>query len=170
MYEYDHKDRDEQIQFHAEIIGQMWPKIAAEIYGQYKERGRGVLALFMMDDFPPGLSELLPAGKEPTGRGAVGTFIPRDNLLPLENLVGEQGLLSIDRHLGEYDPDTTIVFAFIEKVKNDEGKSGIVSTGYSVTPPAWLSPKAMSEKDPEMNSRNPFAKNGNYNPIINNLN
>lgn len=167
MYEYNHEDKDEQIQFHAEIIGQMWGKIAGEIYQQYKSRGRGVLALFMMDDFPPGLSEILPPGKEPTGRGAVGTYIARDNLLPLENLVGEQGLLSIDRHLGEYDPDTTIVFAFIEKVKNDEGKFGTVSTGYSITPPAWFSPKALSEKDPEMGSSNPFPKNGNYNPIIN---
>ncbi len=170
MYEYDHENKDEPIQLHAEIIGQMWPKIAGDIYRQYKSQGRGVLALFMMDDFPSGLEEILPPGKEPTGRGAVGSYIPRDKLLPLENLVGEQGLLSIDKQLGEYDPDTTIVFAFIEKIKNDEGKSGVYSVGYSVTPPAWLSPKAMSEKEPGMNFPSPFAKNGNYNPIINNLN
>ena len=170
MYEHDHEEKDEKIRFHAEIVGQIWPKIAGEIYRQTKKQGRGVVAFFMMDNFPPGLEDLLPPGKEPTGRGAVGTFIPRDNLLPLEELVGEQGLLSIDRQLGEYDPDTTIVFAFIEKVKNEEGKKGMLCTGVSVTPPAFLSPKTLSAKESGMDSTNPFPQKGNYNPIINNLN
>jgi len=39
MYEYDQEDQDEKIRFHTEIIGQMWPKIAGEIYRQYKRQG-----------------------------------------------------------------------------------------------------------------------------------
>jgi len=167
MNDYDHEDQEERNHFHAEIIGQMWGKIAGDIYRQYKTRGRGVLALFLMDDLPPCLKDVLPDNAEPTGRGAVGTYIPRDRLLPLENLIGEQGLLNVDRHLGEYDPETTIVFAFIDKVKNDEGKFGIVSTGYSVTPPARLSPRAMAEDSPEQGSTFPFSSSKLYNSIIN---
>jgi len=167
MYDYDHEEKDERIRFHAEIIGQMWPKIAGEIYRQYKKQGRGVLALFMMDDFPPCLAELLPGDKEPTGEGAIGTYIPRDKLLPLEDLVGESGLLSIDKQLGEYDPETTIVFAFIQKVKNEEGKTGIVSTGYSVKPPAWCSPRTLFETNPEVDTSMLEPRSEQDNPLIN---
>jgi len=170
MYEHDQGEQDERMRFHAEIVGQIWPKIAGDIYRQYKKQGRGVVAFFMMDNFPPGLEDLLPPGKKPTGEGAVGSYIPRDKLLPLEELVGEQGLLSIDRQLGEYDPDTSIVFAFIEKVQNDEGKKGMLCTGVSVTPPAFLSPKTLAAKESGMDSTNPFPQKGNYNSIINNLN
>ncbi len=167
MNEYDHIEQPKVDPFHAEIIGQMWEKVAGDIYRQYKTRGRGVLALFLMNGFPPGLKDVLPSGAEPTGRGAVGTYIPRDKLLPLEEMIGEQGLLSIDRQLGEYDPETTIVFAFIEKAKNDEGKTGVFATGLSATPPACLSPRAMAEDSPEPGSIFPFSSNKRYNPKIN---
>ena len=167
MNEFDQKDQPDVDPFHAEIISQMWEKVAGDIYRQYKTRGRGVLALFLMKDFPPGLKDVLPSGAEPTGRGAVGTYIPRDQLLPLEEMIGEQGLLSIDRQLGEYDPETTIVFTFIEKVKNDEGKTGVFATGLSATPPARYSPRAMSEDSPETDSTFHISSSKRYNPKIN---
>jgi len=167
MNEFDHIDQPDVDPFHAEIIGQMWDKVAADVYRQYKTRGRGVLAIFLMDDFPPGLKDVLPKGAKPTGRGAVGTYIPRDNLLPLEEMIGEQGLLSVDRQLGEYDPETTIVFCFIEKVKNDEGKKGVIATGLSATPPARYSPRSMSEDTRKTDSTYLFPSNKRYNPKIN---
>ena len=167
MNDFDHKDQPEVDPFHAEIISQMWERVAGDIYRQYKTRGRGVLAFFMLKDFPPGLKDLLPLGAEPTGKGAVGTFIPRDQLLPLEEMIGEQGLLSIDRQLGEYDPETTIVFAFIEQVKNDEGKTGIFATGLSATPPARYSPRVMAEDSQGSGSAFTFSSSKRYNPKIN---
>jgi len=169
MNEYDHKGQPEVYRFHAEIISQMWERVAGDIYRQYKTQGRGVLAFFMLKDFPPGLKDLLPSGAEPTGRGAVGTYIPRDQLLPLEELIGEQGLLSIDRQLGEYDPETTIVFAFIEQVKNEEGKTGIFATGLSATPPARFSPRAMAEDSQGSDSAFRFSSSKRFDPK-NNLN
>ncbi len=167
MYEFDQERHGDVDRFHLELIGQMWEKVAGDIYRQYKARGRGVLALFLMNEFPPGLKDVLPSGAEPTGRGAVGSYIPRDKLLPLEEMIGEQGLLSIDRQLGEYDPETTIVFAFIGKVKNDEGKTGIVVTGISATPQPQYSPRAMAEKSKETGSGFHFSNNKRYNPKIN---
>ena len=167
MYEFDQERHGDVDRFHLELIGQMWEKVAGDIYRQYKARGRGVLALFLMNEFPPGLKDVLPSGAEPTGRGAVGSYIPRDMLLPLEEMIGEQGLLSIDRQLGEYDPETTIVFAFIGKVKNDEGKTGIVVTGISATPQPQYSPRAMAEESQGSGSASPFSSNKRYNPKIN---
>ena len=167
MNEFDQERHGDVDRFHLELIGQMWGKVAGDMYRQYKSRGRGVLALFLMEDFPAGLKDVLPKGAEPTGRGAVGTYIPRDKLLPLEEMIGEQGLLSIDRQLGEYDPETTIVFAFIGKVKNDEGKTGIVVTGISATPQPQYSPRAMAEESQGSGSASPFSSNKRYNPKIN---
>ena len=167
MYEFDQERHGDVDRFHLELIGQMWEKVAGDIYRQYKARGRGVLALFLMNEFPPGLKDVLPSGAEPTGRGAVGSYIPRDKLLPLEEMIGEQGLLSIDRQLGEYDPETTIVFAFIGKVKNDEGKTGIVVTGISATPQPQYSPRAMAEESKGSGSSFPFSNNKRYDPKIN---
>ena len=167
MNEFDQERHGDVDRFHLELIGQMWGKVAGDMYRQYKSRGRGILALFLMEDFPAGLKDVLPKGAEPTGRGAVGTYIPRDKLLPLEEMIGEQGLLGIDRQLGEYDPETTIVFAFIGKVKNDEGKTGIVVTGISATPQPQYSPRAMAKESKETSSASPFSNNKRYNPKIN---
>jgi len=120
-----------------------------------------------MNDFPPGLKDVLPSGAEPTGRGAVGSYIPRDKLLPLEEMIGEQGLLSIDRQLGEYDPEKTIIFAFFGQIENDEGGFGTRSTGLSATPQAPFSPRAMAEKSQGSGSASPFSSNKRYNPKIN---
>jgi len=167
MIDFNYDDPDERLRFHTEIIGQIWFKVAADIYRQYKSRGRGALTLFMMDEFPPGLEDLLPPGREPTGRGAVGTYIPRDKLLPLENLVGEQGLLQIDKQLGEYDPETTIVFAFISKTKNKDGSTGILSTGYAVKPPEWCSPRSLYDNKPRVDTTMLSIKKDGSNPKIN---
>lgn len=83
MNDYDHDDQEERNQFHAEIIGQMWGKIAGDIYRQYKTRGRGVLALFLMDDLPPCLKDVLPNNAEPTGRGLWGPMSPGISCFPL---------------------------------------------------------------------------------------
>jgi hypothetical protein len=164
---YDTLDHDGRNQLHAAIISQIWEKMAPEIYAQYLKRGRGVLVFFMTDEFPPGLEDLIPDGKEPTGKGAVGAYIPRDQLLPLEGLIGEQGLLATDRMLGEYDPETTIVCSFIEKGKNSEGKTGTFAAGYSITPPPWVSPRAMYEaKARKETPLKPF-QGGKDSPLIN---
>jgi len=155
----DYENISERNEFHLEIIGQIWGKIAADIYDQYKKRGRGAVVMFMMDDMPEELSAILPKGAKPTGKGAVAAYVPRDSLLPLESMIGEQGLLKMDRQLGLYDPDTTIVFAFIEKIKNDEGKKGIVSSGYEITPSPEHTPLEMYKNKVSIDS---FAK---YSPI-----
>ena len=167
MNEFDHIDQPDVDPFLLEIIGQMWEKVAGDIYRQYQKRGRGVLALFLMKDFPPGMKEFLPDNTELDGHGFVGTYIPRDKLLPLEEMIGEQGLLSIDRQLGEYDPEKTIVFAFFGQIENDEGGFGTRSTGLSATPQAPFSPRAMAEKSQGSGSASPFSSNKRYNPKIN---
>ena len=164
---YDTLDNDARNQLHAAIISQIWDKMAPEIYAQYLKRGRGVLVFFMMDEFPPGLEDLIPEGKEPTGMGAVGAYIPRNQLLPLEGLIGEQGLLATDRMLGEYDPETTIVCSFIEKSINSEGKPGTFAAGYSITPPPRVSPRAMYEAKAKKESPLKPIQGGKNSPLIN---
>lgn len=167
---YDHEDITEENEFHLEIISQIWGKIAGDIYDQYKKRGRGAVVIFMMDDLPEELSAILPPGAEPTGRGAVAAYVPRDSLLPLENLIGEQGVLKMDHKLGQYDPETTLVFAFIQKLKNGEGKKGVKSTGYEITPSKEHAPLEMWKKE---RNKHPLAhfspgnRSVKNNPIIN---
>ncbi len=164
---YDHEDMSEKNKFHLDIIGQIWGKMAGEIYDQYKKRGRGVVVLFMMDDIPEDLKAIIPKGAIPSGQGAIAAYVPWDSLLPLENMVGEQGVLKMDHKLGEYDPDTTIVFAFIEKIENDEGKKGIVSTGYEITPSPEHTPLEMYKNKVLFAHFSPINKVGKNNPIIN---
>jgi hypothetical protein len=169
---FDTKGMDEKKDFHLEIISQIWGKIAGEIYSQYKQRGRGIVVMFMMDDLPDELKAVLPPGATPTGKGAAGAYIPRDCLLPLENLVGEQGILRMDHILGQYDPDKTIVFTFIEKTENEEGKTGIKSAGYEITPPpgSELSPRELWKKRKDkiaFAAYRPRNRDDKNNPIIN---
>jgi hypothetical protein len=164
---FDNTDDEGRKQLHAEIISQLWDKLASEAYSQYLKRGRGLLVFLMMNELPPGLEDLIPPGKKPTGNGAVGSYIPRDQLLPLEGLIGEQGLLATDRMLGEYDPETTIICAFIEKGKNGEGKTGTISIGYVITPPPWVSPRAMFEAKAKKESPLRPYRGGKDSPLIN---
>jgi len=158
---------EERNKLHASIISQLWDTLAVEAYSQYLKRGRGALVFFMTDELPPEIENLIPPGKKPTGMGAVGTYIPRDQLLPLEELIGEQGLLATDRMLGEYDPETTVVCAFIEKTKSSEGKTGTASAGYVLTPPPWVSPRAMFEAKAKKESPLRPYRGGKDSPLIN---
>lgn len=148
---FDSQGMTEENELHLEMIRQIWPKIAPDVYNNYKKQGRGIVVMFMLDSLPDEIEAILPPGAEPTGKGAAGAYIPRDCLLPLENLVGEQGLLRIDHILGQYDPDKTIVFAFIEKTENEEGKKGLKSAGYEIThrPGSELSPLELWKKRKE---------------------
>jgi hypothetical protein len=172
---FDSQGMTDENELHLEMIKQIWSKIASEVYGKYKEQGRGIVVFFMLDNMPEEVETILPPDAEPTGKGAAGAYIPRDYLLPLENLVGEQGLLQMDRVLGQYDPDKTIVFAFIRKFIDDDGKRGIKAAGYEITPSpeTELSPRAMWNKRKEKKEKIEFAayrqrKPGDKNnPIIN---
>lgn len=169
---FDSQGMTEENELHLEMIKQVWPKIAPEIYGKYKEQGRGIVVFFILDNMPEEIDAILPPAAEPTGRGAAGAYIPRDYLLPLENLVGEQGLLQMDRVLGQYDPDTTIVFAFIRKTKDEDGKPGIKASGYEITPSpeTELSPRTMWKKRKEkieIAVFRPRKRDDKNNPIIN---
>jgi hypothetical protein len=172
---FDAQGMTEENELHLEMITQIWPKIAPEVYSKYKEQGRGIVVFFMLDNMPDEVETILPPGAEPTGKGAAGAFIARDCLLPLENLIGEQGLLQMDRVLGQYDPDKTVVFAFIRKFIDDDGKPGINAAGYEITPSpeTELSPRAMWNKRKEKKEKTEFAvyrhwKAGDKNnPIIN---
>ena len=164
---FDNTDSEGRNKLHASIISQLWDKLAAEAYSQYLKRGRGVLVFFMTDELPPEIENMIPPGKKPTGMGAVGSYIPRDQLLPLEELIGEQGLLATDRMLGEYDPETTIICAFIEKGINSKGKTGTISVGYCIEPPPWVSPRAMYEASAKKeNPLRPY-QGGKDSPLIN---
>ena len=79
MNEFDQERHGDVDRFHLELIGQMWGKVAGDMYRQYKSRGRGVLALFLMEDFPAGLKDVLPKGAEPTGRGELKEFTGVDD-------------------------------------------------------------------------------------------
>lgn len=163
----DHASMSEKNKFHLDIISQIWGKIAGEIYGQYLQRGRGVVVMFMMDDLSAELKAMLPKGAHPVGEGAVAAYVPRDSLLPLEDFVGEQGLLRIDHKLGQYDPDTTIVFTFIEKITNDAGKRGTISIGYEISPPPEYSPKELYQNRKSHSLGMPLGRNCKFNPPIN---
>jgi hypothetical protein len=163
----DFENMSEKNKFHLDIIGQIWGKMASEIYNQYLQRGRGVVVMFMMDDLPAELKAMLPKGAHPAGEGAVAAYVPRDSLLPLEDFVGEQGLLRIDHKLGQYDPDTTIIFAFIQKVTNDTGKRGTISIGYEISPPSEYTPKELYQNRKSHSLGMPFGRNCKFYPPIN---
>ena len=54
----DFENMSEKNKFHLDIIGQIWGKMASEIYNQYLQRGRGVVVMFMMDDLPAELKAM----------------------------------------------------------------------------------------------------------------
>lgn len=75
----DFENLSEKNKFHLDIIGQIWGKMASEIYNQYLQRGRGVVVMLMMDDLPAELKAMLPKGAHSTGEGAVAAYVPRDS-------------------------------------------------------------------------------------------
>jgi len=166
MLDYENMSTKDDV--HMSIVVQIWEKIAGLVYSRYKKQGRGVVVIFMLDDVPDQLRKILPPLPKGSSdrKGAVATaYVPRDELLMLENMLGEQGLLKLDRELGKYDPDTTIVFAVIETKKNAAGKSVVASSGFDVTPPPCLFPKELYKNGFPIGVYDPVKK-GKYNPLL----
>jgi len=168
MNNYD--DMDKKDKFHMSLVVQLWEKIAGLVYGRYKKEGRGVVVMFMMDDIPGPLKNILPPLPElpkPSAKhGAVATaYVPWDELLVLENIIGEQGVLRLDLKLGAYDPDTTIVFAMIDTEEDKEGTKAVAVSGFEVTPPRGLRPAELYKKAAGFGEFNPFNRNKN-NPLL----
>ena len=163
-------DMNEKDKFHMSLVIQIWEKIAGLVYGRYKKDGRGVVVMFMMDDIPGPLKKILPSlpelPKTSAKHGAVATaYVPWDELLTLETIIGEQGVLKLDLKLGAYDPDTTIVFAVIETAEGKEGKKAVAVSGFEVTPPHGLRPAELYKKGAGFGAYNPFTRNKN-NPLL----
>lgn len=163
-------DRSDKDKFHMKLVVQIWDKIAGLAYARYKKEGRGAVIMFMLDNIPATLKEILPPlPKMISSRpGALATaYVPRSELLMLENIIGEQGVLRLDRKLGEYDPDTTIVFAVIETETDENGKNGVVSSGFDVTPPSFLYPREMYDKKLGFGEYSLSMKGSKNNPLLN---
>ncbi len=164
------EDMDQKDKFHMSLVVQIWEKIAGLVYSRYKKEGRGVVVMFMMDDIPGPLKKILPQlpdlPKPSAKHGAVATaYVPWDELLALENIIGEQGVLKLDLKLGSYDPETTIVFAVIETGEDKEGKKGVAVSGFEVTPPYGLRPAELYKKAASFGVYNPFTRSKN-NPLL----
>ena len=156
----DFKNMSKKDKFHMSLVVNIWERIAGLVYSRYKKEGRGVVVMFMLDDIPGDIKEILPPLPKTISvrKGAVATaYVPRDELHMLEKLLGEQGLLKLDRELGQYNPDTTIVFAVIETKKDTEGTAAVTSSGFDVTPPPCLYPRELYKNG---------AKFGVYDPVI----
>jgi len=163
-------DMDKRDKFHMSIVVQIWKKIAGLVYGRYKKEGKGVVLMFMMDDIPAQLRKALPPlpdlPRTSAKHGAIATaYVPWDELLSLENIIGEQGVLKLDLKLGAYDPDTTIVFSVIEAVEGKYGKKDVAVSGFEVTPPYGLRPAELYKKAAGFGVYNPFSSNKN-NPLM----
>ncbi len=163
---------DKKDKFHMSIVVQIWDKIAGLVYGRYKKEGRGAVVMFMLDDIPEPLKKILPSTKNlpkppiEKNHGAIATaYVAHNDLLMLEGVTGEQGVLKLDRALGTYNPDTTIVFVMIESGQNKDGKKGVAVSGFDVTPPPCLYPKEMYKKGAIFGSYNPLNKTKN-NPLL----
>lgn len=158
-------DIPDENKIHMMIIMQIWEDLAADIYQAYKEQGRGVVVMFMMDTLPDPLKARLPRDGA-IKKGALSAYISHDNLLVLEELVGERGVLRIDRQINQYNPDTTILFAFLRKGVSEGGEPGIASFGYEITPPSRLSPLEMYKKKNPLSARKIFPFDSNQHPLI----
>ncbi len=168
----DFEDMSDKDKFHMSLVVQTWDKLAGLVYGRYKNEGRGVVVMFNLDDIPDRLKKILPSTKNlpkppiEKGHGAVATaYVSHNDLLMLEGVIGEQGVLKLDLKLGAYDPDTTIVFAMIESGQKEEGKKGVAVTGFDVTPPPYLYPREMYKKGAIFGDYNPFTSSKN-NPLL----
>jgi len=164
------EDMDKKDKFHMSLVVQIWEKIAGLVYGRYKKDGRGIVVMFMMDDISGLLKKILPPlpdlTKTSAKHGAVATaYVPWGELLTLENIIGEQGVLKLDLKLGAYDPDTTIVFAVIENAEGKEGKKAAAVSGFEVTPPHGLRPAELYKKGAGFGAYNPFTSSKN-NPLL----
>ena len=167
------EDMDQKDKFHMYLVVQIWDKIAGLVYGRYKKEGRGVVVMFMVDDIPDPLKKILPLIeglpvpiKNSKKHGAVATaYVPWDELLALENIIGEQGVLKLDLKFGSYDPETTIVFAVIETGEDKEGKKGVAVSGFEVTPPYGLRPAELYKKAASFGVYNLFTRSKN-NPLL----
>jgi hypothetical protein len=168
MNNYD--DMDKKDKFHMFLVVQLWEKIAGLVYGRYKKEGRGVVVMVMLDCIPVTLAHILPPPpnypKTSAHHDAMATaYVPRDELLTLENIIGEQGVLKLDFKLGEYDPDTTIVFAMIETEEDEKGTKAVAVSGFEVTPPYGLRPAELYRKGAGFGEFNPFNPSKN-NPLL----
>ena len=168
MNNFDHMDKKEK--FHMSLVVQIWDKIAGLVYGRYKKEGRGVVVMFMMDDIPAPLKKILPPipnlPKTSAKYGAIATaYVPWDELLTLESIIGEQGVLKLDLKIGAYDPDTTIVFAMIETKEDENGTKAVAIAGFDVTPPYGLRPAELHKKGAMFGAYSPFASSKN-NPLL----
>ena len=166
MDELDGKDK-----LHMQIVVQIWDKIAGLVYDRFKKEGRGVVVMFMLNDIPENLKDILPpipVVSDPARYGTIATaYVPHSELLILEKIIGEQGVLKLDRQLLEYDPDTTIVFAFIETQENDDGSKGIVVSGFDVTPPSVFYPSKLYQMKKGLKSFFSLARDDGNNPLMN---
>ena len=165
MPSFDNLPDDKKL--HQMIIMKIWKDIAPDIYRAYLEIGKGVVAMFMMDNLPDMLKDVLPEGEGVISGSVMTTYIPLEKLNTLEDLVGLEGVLTIDEQVHRYDPTTSIVFAFFNKKVKSDGTRGVSSCGYEITPPAGESPLELYKKKGSMSVRMIDPKKGNDHPLIN---
>lgn len=165
MPSFDNLPDDKEL--HQMIIMKIWKDIAPDIYRVYLEIGRGVVAMFMMDTMPEMLKGVLPEGEGVISGSVMSTYIPLDKLNTLEDLVGLEGVLTIDEQVHRYDPTTSIVFAFFNKKVTSDGTRGVSCCGYEITPPAGESPLDLYKKKGSISVRRIDPQKGNDHPLIN---
>ena len=165
MPNFDNLPDDKKL--HQMIIMKIWKDIAPDIYRAYLEIGRGVVAMFMMDTLPDMLKDVLPEREGVISGSVMTAYIPLDKLNTLEELVGLEGVLTIDEQVHRYDPTTSIVFAFFNKKVNNDGTRGVSSCGYEITPSAEESPLELYKKKDSISVRRIDPKKGNDHPLIN---
>ena len=154
-------------ELHQMIIMKIWKDIAADIYRAYLEQGRGVVAMFMLDSLPDFLKDQVPEGEGVISGSVMSAYIPLDRLHTLEDLVGLEGVLTMDEQAHRYDPAASIVFAFFNKRAASDGIRGVSCVGYEMTPPSRYSPQEMYKKKDPVSVRGIDPKKGDDHPLIN---
>ena len=165
MPSFDNLPDDKKL--HQMIIMKIWKDIAPDIYRAYLEIGKGVVAMFMMDTLPDMLKGVLPEGEGVISGSVMTAYIPLDKLNTLEELVGLEGVLTIDEQVHRYDPTTSIVFAFFNKKVNSDGTRGVSTCGYEITPPAGESPLELYKRKSSISVCRIDHKKDNDHPLIN---
>ena len=123
--------------------------------------------MFMMDTLPDMLKGVLPEGEGVISGSVMSAYIPLDKLNTLEDLVGLEGVLTIDEQVHRYDPTTSIVFAFFNKKVASDGTRGVSTCGYEITPPAGESPLELYKRKSSISVRRIDHKKDNDHPLIN---
>lgn len=154
-------------ELHQMIMMKIWEDIAADIYRSYLQRGKGVVAMFMLDTLPDFLKDQMPEGEGVMSGSIMSIYIPLARLRTLEDLVGLEGVLKIDEQVHRYDPTKSIVFAFFNKKINSDGTRAVSCCGYEMTPPAYLSPLAMYRKKGPVTRRRAAPQKSEDHPLIN---